>query len=71
MSIPASCDDDFRFDKRIAMARYLIRCALREALHDQDDRELARISSEIMAAVIIDLMVERGVIIDDARAAVH
>jgi hypothetical protein len=57
--IPASCDDDFGLDKRIAAAHYLIRCALREALHDQDDEEFVSQGIKIVVEVILDLYNDR------------
>jgi hypothetical protein len=59
MTIPASCDDDFWLDKRVAAARYLIHCALREALRDQSDEEYVNQGIKIVVEVILDLYNDR------------
>ncbi len=68
MSIPTGCCDDR--DPRLAMARYLVRCAFGEALRQRSNNETALIVMGLARMVAIDLLVERGMRRQRARQLV-
>lgn len=67
--VPAGCCDDH--DDLIALARYLVRSTLREALKQRSNSELALIGMGISRSIVIDLLVERGMLRNRARMLVE
>jgi hypothetical protein len=66
--IPVDCCDEH--DERLSMARYLVRCALTEALRQRGRSEVAFTVMGIARMIAIDLLVERDMTRASARKLV-